>query len=406
MRIELLDLDSSAATSEVRAEADALLAGGFGAAFRSGRVRLLGSAEGDRIAVASPWDSSAALLAEQFRQQFHLEGSADGAPPPVALAALAFDVNQPGELLVPARLLIERDGRRFLQRTLDTQSPPLGIGPASADSPPKTAVENVEDPAAWRLNVEEVLRRIRADEVDKVVLFRTLSVLADRPFDAAAIFARLEATNPVGLAYLVDGFVGVSPELLVERHGEMVRAQPMAGTMPLTGDSLVDAEAAQVLFSDEKLRAEHAITIDRLHRALLGWCSYLDSEPEPSVIAAATVQHLATAVEGRLSRPVPSVLELVGALHPTPAVGGWPVRAATAIISEIEPESRGRAAGPVGWTDTEGNGQFAVGIRCAQLNGRTATAHAGVGIVDGSDPEVEFAETTSKFNTVLSALRS
>jgi isochorismate synthase len=325
-------------------------------------------------------------------------------------------VRAQAELVIPDALLIERAGRRFLQLVADGPSPVTtadGVGSAAGARPDTEGelltdggllIEELEDPESWRNSVTEILRLIRAGTVDKVVLFRTLRVRSRTPFEQADVFRLLEQTNLAGLAYLVDGFVGVSPELLVERNDDLVRAQPMAGTMPLTGDTDRDDAAAAELFSDEKLRAEHAITIDRLHRALLGWCSYLDSEPEPSVVRAATVQHLATLVEGRLSRPVPSVLELVGALHPTPAVGGWPVAAATEIIERIEPNSRGRAGGPVGWVDVDGNGEFAVGIRCAQIDGNAALAHAGVGIVDGSDPEVEFEETKAKFKTVLRAL--
>jgi menaquinone-specific isochorismate synthase len=141
-----------------------------------------------------------------------------------------------------------------------------------------------------------------------------------------------------------------------------------------------------------------------VHDTLLPWCSYLDEEAEPSVVAMANVQHLATRLEGRLSSPAASVLELVGALHPTPAVGGSPREVALALIAELEQLDRGRYAGPVGWVDAAGNGTWAVGIRSAELQGTTARVFAGVGVVADSDPHSELAETRAKMQALLSAL--
>jgi menaquinone-specific isochorismate synthase len=162
--------------------------------------------------------------------------------------------------------------------------------------------------------------------------------------------------------------------------------------------------AAAGLLASATYRHEHQVTIDDVHDTLLGWCSYVDFEPEPSVVAVANVQHLATLVEGRLSRPAPSVLELVRALHPTPAVNGRPRDAATAWIEANEELDRGRYAGTVGWVDGEGNGQWAVSIRCAEVDGRRARVFAGNGIVAGSDPETELAETQAKLQALLSVL--
>ena len=132
------------------------------------------------------------------------------------------------------------------------------------------------------------------------------------------------------MLFAVDGFVGASPELLVARLGDVVRAHPMAGTAPRSGDPTTDARLAAALLASTKDREEHRITIDMVHDTLLPWCSYLDEEAEPSIVAMANVQHLATPVEGRLSSPPASVLELVRALHPTPAVGGRPASAPSA----------------------------------------------------------------------------
>jgi menaquinone-specific isochorismate synthase len=184
----------------------------------------------------------------------------------------------------------------------------------------------------------------------------------------------------------------------------MVTAQPMAGTTPRLGDPAADAQLAARLLASAKDRAEHQVTIDRVEEALLPFCSYLDAQAEPQVVAVANVQHLATRVDGRLSLPHPSVLELVAALHPTPAVGGDPLGPALDAIERLEPRGRGRYAGPVGWFDADGDGEFAVGIRSAEISGRRARLYSGVGVVADSDPEAELAESQAKFQAMLGAL--
>jgi menaquinone-specific isochorismate synthase len=202
----------------------------------------------------------------------------------------------------------------------------------------------------------------------------------------------------------VDGFVGASPELLVSRAGDVVRSHPMAGTAPRGGDPSTDARLAASLLASAKDRSEHQITIDMVHDTLLPWCSYLDYEAEPSIVPVANLQHLATLVEGRLSQPAPSVLELVLALHPTPAVCGQPRELALAHIIEHEGFDRGRYAGAVGWVDGRGNGSWAVSVRTAQLDGPTARLVAGCGIVADSDPATELEESRTKLQALLGAI--
>ena len=267
-----------------------------------------------------------------------------------------------------------------------------------------TELRCAQPPEEWCASVDIARHRIIDGGLAKVVLARELIISADRPFDVARIAQRLAAAHPHSLRYCVEGFVGASPELLVSRFGDVVRAQPMAGTTPRTGDAEADHRRAAELLASEKNRVEHQITIDMVHETVLPWCSYLDAEPSPSVVAAGSVQHLATLVEGRLSHPVPSVLDLVAALHPTPAVGGWPRAEAIRLIGELEPANRGRYAGPVGWVDAAGNGAWAVGIRGAEIDGAIARVFAGVGVVADSDPQAELEETRAKFAATLSSL--
>ena len=263
-------------------------------------------------------------------------------------------------------------------------------------------------PAAWWCDLVEratkAMSEAGPDGLRKVVLAREIHVEADVAFDRAVVLRRLRAAYPGCFLFHVDGFLGASPELLVARSGDVVRAQPMAGTAARGGDPASDARLAADLLASATYRHEHQITIDMVFDTLLPWCSYLDYEPEPSVVGVANVQHLATLVEGRLSHPAPSIIEMVGALHPTPAVNGWPREDARAWIAEHEGFDRGRYAGTVGWVDAEGNGTFAVSIRCADVNGARARVVAGNGIVADSDPETELAETQVKLQALLSTL--
>jgi isochorismate synthase len=245
---------------------------------------------------------------------------------------------------------------------------------------------------------------VRTGKLDKVVIARDLLVTADRPLDVGAIMHRLRSSYGSSYRYLIDGFLGASPELLVERQGDIVRAQPLAGTTPRTGDPETDARLAAELLASMKNQIEHRVVIDVVNDTLLPWCSYLDWETEPSILAVANVQHLSTRMEGRLSRPLPTVWQMADALSPTPALGGHPRAEALALIAEVEGMDRGPYGGAVGWIDAAGNGTFAVAIRCAQITGSSARLFAGGGIVAESDPRAELAETQAKFQAMLNAI--
>ncbi len=276
--------------------------------------------------------------------------------------------------------------------------PPESVRPSSI------SVASPIDAASWRDDiVAPVIERIRSGEVDKVVLARELVVQADRPIDPGLLLGRLARRFPTVQLFCVDGFVGASPEMLVARHGSVVTAHPLAGTAPRSSNpDQDDAMAAEL--RGAKNQAEHRVTIDWLLDSLLPFCSYIDAEPEPTIVTLSNVHHLGTRVEGRLSQPPASVLDLSQVLHPTPALGGAPRDQALDIISEVEGFDRGRFGGPVGWVDGAGNGELAVGIRSAQIDGNTAKVWAGVGVVADSDPESELAETRSKFQAVLGSL--
>ena len=327
---------------------------------------------------------------------------------PVAFAALPFADAAPSSVVVPS-LVVGRaaDGTRWSTTVTSRQDAPLPlVDPVkgSATAPTAFRVQASRPPEQWCQAVARAVADLQAGRLTKVVLAREVTVETDHPLAAGEVARRLRAAMPASFVYSVDGLVGASPELLVSRTGDMVRSQPMAGTAPRTGDPGIDTRVAASLLASAKDRAEHQITIDMVLDTVLPFCSYVDSEPEPQVVAAGAVQHLASMVEGRLSSPAASVLSLVAALHPTPAVCGWPRSEALALIDELEDLDRGRYSGAVGWVDADGNGRFAVAIRGVELDGCSARVLAGNGILADSDPITELAETRSKLQGVLSAL--
>ena len=397
--------DLTATTRRLDGDVDLLaMAGPDGVLFERGRAGLAGRGVAVRVPVA---DADEALASIAVDDEVGLPGCG-----PVGFAALPFLRSTWGSATVVVPSVIwgrSDDGTRWVT-TIGAGDvavpPPVPLPSHRAAAPGAVRVAPTLPAADWCDLVAAATSAITvsAGRLEKVVLAREIVVEADAPFDRTAVLARLRTMYPGCFVTSVDGFVGASPELLVGRAGDIVRAQPMAGTAPRGGDPATDSRLAASLLASATYRHEHQVTIDDVHDTLLAWCSYVDFEPEPSVVAVANVQHLATLVEGRLSRPAPSVLELVRALHPTPAVNGRPREAATAWIVEHEGFDRGRYAGTVGWVDANGNGQWAVSVRCAEVDGRRARLFAGNGIVADSDPDMELAETQAKLQALLSAL--
>jgi menaquinone-specific isochorismate synthase len=395
---------TSARTRRLDHDADlAAVAGADGFLWERGGFGLAGRGEAARVPFA---EVDAALAGFEFDDELGLGLAGTG---PVAFAALPFRSDAEAVATIP-EVVVGRgeDGTRWVTTIGDwagTGVPAAGEAPAPGGAPSAFEVRASQPPEWWCDLVARAAKHIGgSDRLRKVVLAREVVVTADRPFDLAAVVARLRAGYPGCYVFSVDGFVGASPELLVSRHGDVVRSHPMAGTAPRGGDPATDARLAARLLASTKNREEHQITIDMVHDTLLPWCSYLDDEAEPSVVAVANVQHLATMVEGRLSEPAPSVTELVAALHPTPAVCGDPRDEARAFIEANERLDRRRYTGTVGWVDGRGNGSWAVSVRCAEVDGTVARVCAGNGIVADSDPETELAETRLKLQALLGAL--
>jgi isochorismate synthase len=365
-------------------------------------VGVAGRGVAARVAVEDGMDVLASI---EHVDESDGEGSGLGAGP-VAIGWVPFIPGEPGELVVPAVVVgASADGRRWVT-TIDgaeeSLTPPRSPRPTASGYriKPVTPVERYLEA------VRAAREAVRDGVLTKAVIAREIAVEADDAIDLHGVLHRLKASFGSSYRYSVDGFVGASPELLVEIDGADVRSHPLAGTAPRTGDVEQDAAIAEALVASTKDQVEHRVVIDVVHDTLLPWCSYLDWEPDPSIIAVANVQHLGTRIEGRLSSPPPNVLELVRALSPTPALGGHPREKALELIADIEGVQRDRYGGAVGWVDAAGNGTWAVAIRCAELSPdrHRARLHAGGGIVADSDPLAELAETQAKFQAMLSAL--
>ncbi|MEM9514221.1 MAG: isochorismate synthase [Actinomycetota bacterium] len=333
---------------------------------------------------------------------------------PLAIGVLGFEPRDTGELVVPEVAVRRLPDDRVAVTTIDGTDwrPALAAPPDAATSVGAFTVapEAVE---RYLAAVTAARDAVRAGDLTKAVIARPIHVASDAPIDVHAVLRRLRAAFGSSYRYSFDGLVGASPELLVEveRSNEedpvtVVRSHPLAGTAPRTGDPERDAVIAAELTDSTKNQVEHRVVIDVVHDTLLPYASYLDWEPEPSIVTVANVQHLGTRMEGVLSDPAPSVLPLARALAPTPALGGHPRDEAIDLITAHEGFTRSRYGGAVGWVDAAGNGTWAVTIRCAEFSPDRCSARlvAGGGIVADSEPDAELAETQAKFQAMLGAI--
>jgi menaquinone-specific isochorismate synthase len=373
------------------------IAGARGVLFRRDGFALAGRGEALRVAPSDVADTLRAIARDG-------EGLA-----PIAIGALPFVSG--GSLLVPADAVLVRDGRAYRMTVAPASAAdpgPLVDEPrAERRSPSDFHLHASPDHDSWTAAITGALAAIGRGEVRKVVLARSVVVTADGPLVVTDILRRLVALFPSCTTFSVDGFVGASPELLVRRTAAEVRCQPLAGTVARSGDPDTDARLAAALMASAKDRREHAFVVDAVVQALARVCDDVDAPAEPTVVPLRNVAHLATPIRGRLSGPTagrPSALALATILHPTPAVAGTPTDAALRVIERLERESRGRYAGPVGWVDADGDGEWVVGIRSAEIDGNRARLMSGVGVVAGSDPEAELAETQLKLQALLAAI--
>lgn len=324
------------------------------------------------------------------------------------------DAGFPPARLVLPRLLWTREGRRTrLTEVWDADDEPAD-GPGEAAGASARADDDalrlavpalaVEERAEWRARVERARALIDAGTARKIVLARRRRIVADRVIDPALLLRRARAARPGCFTVWVRPAAGPSliastPELLVRRVGAVVTASALAGSAPRAADPMEDARLADALRACPKNAREHALVVEAVRDALAALGADVDPASAPGILRLPEVQHLATPVRARLRAPR-SVLALAGALHPTPAVCGVPRAVARDLIEREEP-TRGWYTGAVGWMDTVGDGELVVTLRSALVDGRALTLWAGAGIVEGSDPDAELAETEAKMRALV-----
>jgi menaquinone-specific isochorismate synthase len=340
---------------------------------------------------------------------------------PVAFGSFTFDSTSDGSVLVvPETIVGRRDGRSWLT-TIRPQAA-AAVPPWTAPGGPGRAPTLLPVPAEirwhdgsltapdWERAVAAAVRRIRDGQLSKVVLARDLHATAARDFDVRIILRRLSERYPDCYTFACGNLIGATPELLIRRQDDDVSSLVLGGTVPRGRDAAEDARLGAALLASAKEREEHEYAVVGVGSVLADRCDRLQVEPGPSLMRFANVQHLATWITGRLAAGQAggdhSVLALADALHYTPAVCGTPAEAAMDLIRDLEHMDRGRYAGPVGWVDARGNGEWGIALRCAEVDGRRARLFAGCGIVAGSDPAAELAETQAKFAVMQFALEA
>jgi salicylate biosynthesis isochorismate synthase/menaquinone-specific isochorismate synthase len=325
--------------------------------------------------------------------------------PEVALARRGQDVwctvaaLANGEL--PGAALLERIEARLA--ALELRALPL-LDPHPTE---RHLVGGALAPEHYEAAVARAVELIAQGRLEKIVLAREVEVRAPRPHDVAAVFDVLRGAFG-GCFVLAVGrgdaaFIAASPELLIRRDGLRASTLALAGSTGRSADPAVDDHLGERMLRSAKDRREHAIVAQRIERELREHAVWVAMPDEPAVVRIANIQHLATPIRAQLAHPVDAI-ELAGLLHPTPAVGGEPTELARQLIPSLEGIDRGWYAGPVGWTDANGDGEFCVALRCALIEGRVARCYAGVGVVADSDPAAELAETEVKLEALLPVL--
>src|SRR4051794_5816949 len=314
----------------------------------------------------------------------------------LTLAARATPDDTPEDLLA-----------RLERRLAELRSTPLPLlDPLPTE---RARVASVMPPEHYEAAVARAVERIRAGELQKLVLAREVAVHAAAPHDVAAVHGVLRQAFGSCFVFAVGrgdaAFIAASPELLLRREGMRLSTMALAGSTRRSADPAVDDHLGERLRTSAKDRSEHDIVIRRIERALRPHAVWVAAADDPVVVRVANIQHLATPVRAQLTAPRGAV-ELAGIMHPTPAVGAEPLAVGAPLIPALEGLDRGWYAGPVGWTDANEDGEFCVSLRCALVRGGEARCYAGVGVVADSAPAAELAETEMKLGALLPVLAS
>lgn len=363
--------------------------------------------------VALEREIAAATDVVEQAQTLLQEARAQGWSRALLMGAIPFRHDAPARLFVPR--YVEVMPRQFPQPLAENSAASLPASPARFQT--ATNVRMQPTPIQYKQLVRKAINQIRKGDFDKVVLSRSLSVQAE--IDLPALLSTLAQRNPLGYTFALDlgaaatpgtepaptrSLVGASPELLLSKCGNQVLSNPLAGSIPRSNDPQENLRRAGALLQSAKDRHEHALVVNAVADALRPYCRTLDVPAAPSVLTTPTMLHLSTEIRGELIDPSVSSLTLALALHPTPAVCGFPPQPALDFIQQNEGFDRGLFTGLVGWCALNGDGEWAITIRCAEVRDQDVTLYAGAGVVEGSDPVLELAETSAKMRTLLAAM--
>lgn len=319
----------------------------------------------------------------------------NGLDNPIVIGSIPFDTNEKTEFFVPKFSKI-------------SSTLPAHIT-SSSSTTQLTSLSQVTGANHFKGAVNKALLLSEHTHLDKVVLSRAIDVKTSAVINASDMVATLYQQNPNAFIFSIpqsDGttLIGASPELLIKKQNDQVTSNPLAGSRKRVSSPAENKQSSNELLQSVKDRYEHKLVADAVFKSLNPFCQTLNTPKYPSIIETPTMLHLSTEIDGTLTSKNTSVLELVYALHPTPAVCGTPSALAKATIQHLEGYDRAQFCGAVGWMDSEGNGEWVVTIRCGVIKQNSIRLYAGAGIVHGSDPLAEFDETEAKLNTMLRAL--
>lgn len=356
----------------------------------------------DRFAEASAWWRT---QVRSFRTNDDVRTGGTG---PLAFGSFAFSEQDTSVLIIP-EVIIGRRGDQAWITKIGNNEPPVGEPYLTAKNYTLTWGEGSRSAVAWEEAVAAAVSRIQAGELDKVVLARDVQAIASAPIDKRRLMAKLAENYPTTWIFAVDGLVGATPELLVRLTKGLVTSRVLAGTIRRSGHDERDLALAASLARSSKDLEEHEYAVRSVADALTPFCSSMNVPESPFVLHLANVMHLATDVNGVLADSLTArdSLHLVQALHPSAAVCGTPTAVARNVIDELEGSARGRYAGPVGWIDAKGDGEWGIALRCAEISAqdaRNVRLFAGCGIVAGSIPAEELAESQAKLLPMREAL--
>lgn len=327
---------------------------------------------------------------------------------PILFTSFAFDPAEESILVIPKVVIGQRNGRSWI--TWIGSSPQPGLTVNSQRESVAELSWSGSNGDVWQERVARAIEKIRTGELEKVVLARFTTATSNEVLDERRILKRLAKDYPATWVFSNSGLLGATPELLVRLSKSLVTSRILAGTIRKTGDDERDLALAGSLARSSKDLEEHEYAVRSVADALAPLCSSMNVPESPFVLHLSNVMHLATDVTGVLSdttRPA-DVFDLVSRLHPSAAVCGTPTDIAKRTIDEIEGISRGRYAGPIGWIDAKGDGELGIALRCGQLSNenKSIRIYAGCGIVAGSDPEREYAESQAKLLPMRNALEN